>query len=855
MNMFFKLKKKNDGSTMLFVLVGILFIGLLATLISALTAASFKMKNVDYLSRKNFYEGEEYTSKIYNEFGMTAVGILGESYVTTMGKLSSSDIYSKDTMNKFMMDSYYKNMLINLKLVDKDIPNDDLLLPLSFANVLPAVSDESTGLVGRIQNVIDPAKTQVTATIGKLTSVGGVDVVTGGDVYAIPEGVTKDEVIAALGSAPNCLEYDTITLKTVYPVIIINDVHLKYINDGSTSNQQKNYQTDFTFDLVIRYPDWEFTYASPKTASSDVDTFLDYVLIANNAIKFNGVNETVIGCVSAGSNGVVAMNEEYKNDVSALNYGIQINNGADVRFSPNSSNRYAPLAIVASDNVTINSTITAPSYMQIIGNGEGKLWCNSVILNMASTDYDGPVATGSSFVTNSANLYIQDDLQLDGDYSYAAVNGGSYFGYSSNSSTTSNTAQNSSSAIMVNGNKSSINLNGLDRLNVNGLAYLNFKNKGTLYRTGESITVKGTQQMYLVPDDYMVATTGAKISNPVKIGGAGLTYTPDATAIANNLAGFFGSGFLNPVQPFIVRNYTINGSEYAFLYLNFTSTSAQGNYVKNILNSTSTDAVLLSIRDKVLKDLAEMEETPASLLSVSATSAFTAGAIVTATGGEEKGTAKAEGVADVVVDSMNFRNRYLLMKSLLMPVPESEIVSDFGNVVCADLVYKNAIDSSNYPSISRAIVNQYLNRSAVDNTIDTSKLIQYAGATGVWTNAGHDSASEGNLVYINTRGMGEANVTSYANSGVVVVYGDAVVRGSFNGLIIATGKITVSNSGTLTSNPDLVEKILKAEQSCADPRSDVFRFFPCDISLSQYGKPIDTLDYKDVVFYNNWRRY
>jgi hypothetical protein len=842
MKKFLFAKKNNDGSTMLFVLVSVMFIGLLATLITALSVAGFKMKNVDYLSKKNFYEGEEYTSKIYNEFGMNAVGILGEAYVSTMGNINSGSITSKDSMNNYLMNLYYKNMLIYLKLEAAGVSDTALKLPIKFDNASSQVSDPTNGMTARIQSIVDPsdpASRQVEASVN-------------GDIYCIPAGLTKVEVEAALGTAPGCLEYDEVSLQTAYPVIIINDVHLTYVKSSN------NYESDYTFDIVIRYPDWDFTFANPVSASSDIDTFLDYVLISNDAMVFNGVNEGVHGCVSAGTNGVVAQNEDFDDYSSGFKYGIQINSGAQVHFYENGENRYEPLAIVATDNVTVNSTLTNPSYMAVHG---GKLWCNSVILNMAETDYDG-TATGSTFTTSSTKLYIQDDLQLDGDFSTAIISGGSYYGYSTNSSTTSNTAQNSSSAIMVNGNKSSVSLSGLDVLSVNGLAYLNFKNKGTLYRTGESITVKGTQVMYLVPDDYMYATTGTKIGNPVKVSGSGITYTADQAEIASGLTDFFGYSYLKNMAadgeyPFIVRNYTINGSEYAFYYLNFKSTSAQGNYVKNVLNSSSTDSVLLATREKVLKALSDMNETAASLVSASASSMFTAGAIVTANGGEQAGTASASGVADVVIDSMNLRNKYLLMKSILVPVPDDEIVVDFSNVVCKDLIYKNNIDSTAYPSTSRAIVNQYLNRSAVDNIIDTTKLQLYAAdGGGVWSR----SHADGDLVYINSYG-GEADVTSYTHKGVVVVNGDAVVKGSFTGLIIATGRITVSGSGELYSSPDVVEGVLTAEQSYVPtssevgPRSDVFRFYPCATSLTAYGDSIDQLDYSDVIYYDNWRRY
>lgn len=799
-----KLKLNNDGSSIVFVVVTIVFIGLLASLILALSLAGFRMRTIDYHSRQNFYEGEEYSGKIYAEFGMNAVGILGEAYVSTMGKLNTQSITSENALNNYLKRLYYKNMLTYLKLAAPGISDTALTVPFEFAEGSAEVLDMET----RIQNIVDPTMADVEAKVK-------------GKIQCNLEGGTFDD-------------------GTKYPLITINDVHLKYINVDN------NFQSDYTFDIVIRYPEWDFTFSNPVSASTDFDTFLDYVLISNDVISFDGVNETVYGCVATGTNGAVAIN-----DNTAI--GLQVNSGSDVRFYRNEANWYEKSAIVVTDNVMVNSSVTSPSYLELNG---GKLWCNSVLLNRETSEVN---STGSTFITNSEILYMQDDLQLDGDCSRAVVNGGSYFGYSSNMSDGSN-AQNSSSAIMVNGNNSSLNLQNLDSLCVNGLAYINFKNRGTLYRTGESLSVKGNQDIYLVPDEYMYVNASKTTANPIRQGGA-YTLQPDLVKAALTTS-FFGKDYLNKTEPYITRNYTINGNEYTFYYLNFESPSAQGQYVTTVLNSTSTDPVLLAIRKRIKENLADMNMDDAAILSASATSTFTAGAIVTASGGASwenaSASATAGNVAGIVIDSMNYRNRYLLMKSMLMPVVDGEIVNDFANVHCIDLVQKHADDPTAYPSEYRAIVNQYLNNSAVSNIIDTTKLNLYVSDSGgQWSRS--YSALGATLKYVSVPGGGVYNVEE--TKGVVVVDGSANVTKSFEGLIVATGGITVTGSGTLTSNPELVDKVLTTEQgytptgSEPGPRSDVFRYYPVNTPLTAYGDSIEQLQYSDVLYYDNWRKY
>ncbi len=160
-----KLKLNNNGSSIVFVVVTIVFIGLLASLILALSLAGFRMRTVDYHSRQNFYEGEEYSGKIYAEFGMNAVGILGEAYVSTMGKLNTQSITSENALNNYLKRLYYKNMLIYLKLAAPGISDTALTVPFEFAEGSAEVLDMET----RIQNIVDPTMADVEAKVkGKI---------------------------------------------------------------------------------------------------------------------------------------------------------------------------------------------------------------------------------------------------------------------------------------------------------------------------------------------------------------------------------------------------------------------------------------------------------------------------------------------------------------------------------------------------------------------------------------------------------------------------------------------------------------------------------------------------------------
>lgn len=860
MKKFHKSKLNNNGSTTVFVIVALMFIGLLAALILALSAASFKMRNLDYQSRKNFYEGEEFSGKIYSEIGMNAMGILGEAYVTTMGQMNAGSITGETALNDYIKKVYYRNMLIYLHLIPANTKVEDVLPEYTFTSGDAKVSgakdplNPSTDSIQvMLQDMADSTATKVKVYIDNAadaTDDGNIKV-----TCKLEGGVTSDG--------------------DKYPVITIHDVHLQYIDD--TNKLESNY----TFDVVITYPDWEFTYANPVSASIDIDTFLDYVVISNDYIKFDDVTSEVYGCISTGNNFMVADNSKDR--------GLIIDR-ADVHFYENADNRYEKMAIVTTDNILLNGTAVNGSSMYVHGGTAGDaVWCNSIVLDREPTN-NLMVTNGSVFTSSNAKLYVQDDIQLDGEFSSVSVSDGVYYGYSANKDTNSSIAHNSSSSIIVNGNNSKLNLKDIDRMVVNGLAYLNFGDAN--YRTGESLAVKGNQDAYLVPNSYM----GGTQSNPVR---SGVSVNPDEIkkALVGSTSTFFGKDYLDQEEPYVIREYTINGREYAFFYLNFNTYQDERDYVFEVLNTEAgTDTVKKDIQDRIMKNLAEMKGDTSEILNVDGiTEGFTAGAIVTAKGGLMLGSASASNIATINIDVDSMHNRYLLMKSLLLPVcggnamdsePTLAGLTAFEAVACEDIEYKRANPSkfteADYGAMTdntRAIVNTYLNRSAFDNFVNLNKLELYAGSAekGIWQREHSTSEGTGLITYATWVGEnGSANGVSvtdevvYIDSGykgVLVTNLPVVIEGSVEGLVFSAKGVTVSGDGTLKSNAELVDELMRREQNVAvdachntmadsERRSDVLKFYPIKYQgADDKGETIDQLTYSDIIYIDNWRKY
>ncbi len=888
MRKFQKKKLNNAGSTLLFVVIALMFIGLLASLILALSAASFRMKTTDYSFRKNFYEGEEYSGRIYTELGMNSIGILGEAYTETMGKINSGDITSKNVLNNFLKKLYYKEMVLYLGLEHRDLlgdPNDMILDAKLQAPELTYSPQSADGaevakveaVEAMLQNIVDRTEPNPDGSPGTPDPDKKPTVNIYGDIICKPEGGTYAD-------------------GTTYPTIEINDVYLKYVNSGT------NYQSDYTFDIVIKFPKWDFTYSNPVSESTDIDSFVDFVFISEGALKFanTDANMNVNGCIAAGDNSLSAAN----NDDSR---GIFVDY-CTVNFNRNASNWYEEFVAVATDNILVNSSATSDGVLNING---GNVWCNSIILDRDPTINE---STHHSTVTagTDVEIYLQDDLQLDGIDSRVSMTGTYLYAYGTNT-TDGGMAQDTSSAIIINGYNSSIDLKQMKGLYVYGLSYLDIPQGGS-YRTGESLSIKTNQDIYLVPSVYLSGAT----SNPTT------TYLNDEQlkAVADNLKNnaeygeFFGFPCLkngtvrtiqkdaegnnvydaeeNPVyvtissslpadQAVIRRSYTNNkGKTYYFYYLNFATPMTQATYVNMVLGDTvqpnrNQEAIRLDLKDRVYENLTDnlSKDGVNYVLSYNMANdvpAFTVGAMITARGGANKNSATVVDRADtpMMVDATiaasKYRKRYRLEKSLLIDITGAETLDDYNSVLCKDLavthVGKRKYNSTKFNKDFRDISNLQLNRSAITNMVNLAKLDSYATSNGtnMWDRSHSVTGGTATLRYVSMSGSTPYVINS-AFRGVLVVDGSVEIKGDVEGLVIATGQINVSGGTTFRSNPQMVHELLTLEQTANpvvnddDPRSDVFYFYPADRSSADVGRNVAQLDYSDVVYFDNWRKY
>lgn len=230
-------------------------------------------------------------------------------------------------------------------------------------------------------------------------------------------------------------------------------------------------------DIRIAMPDFNF---SDSAAFPDLNNFC---LISNGRMT---AKNTVAG-------------KEILVNGNAYAKEIVLNNGPEEGLIAGSNITFGPSPEEEEDE---NSLVICEKDIQVnkgkLKTDRTELWASNIILNSSDADLSG-------------DTYVKNDLVLEGTDCTASLTG-AYTGFGM-----SDEASAKSSAILVNGKKSSLDLSGLDSINICGHAYIgtahdpeeSLEDLGDEVKNvkdilmGESIAVKTDQLVYLVPPEAL----------------------------------------------------------------------------------------------------------------------------------------------------------------------------------------------------------------------------------------------------------------------------------------------------------------------------------------------------------------
>lgn len=495
---------KNQGSTLLTVIVCLAFIGILGTMMVSATMTNLQMKIVESNSKKNFYSCEMAMEEI-------RVGL----QELTAGAIKT--VYQED-----VLPNYAAYNVKTKEVRNKDIQNAVLTRMLSSLG--PDLNSVLTGFLSS-----RGASETLNLVVGTLTS--------------------------------------TEATETTSAWLKITDIKITYLNQG--------YQTSISSDINITIPKFTFDQVIDPVDTPSEQPFQDYVLIADGKIVSNndtGIN-TIEGSIYAGTEGINVNDPAY-------------NGGHEVHIKGDN--------IVTRGNITVSDTaslILGDTTMPV----KPIIWADNLVTRTSPAYENSGSSIKTTLNSNGINI-IKDDLTLEGRNSDVQLTG-AYLGY-----TGLNNAK--SSAVMINGAGSSLNLSGLESLILAGRAHVSVEriigdadNTDTLdIMTGESIAFKSNQKAYLLPGKFIsnILHNPVTEADIINYGLPDIRINSEVGDIDYNL--FLASPPLNPYKIAAKQIGTPGGtaSTLRYYYLNFGGGKQADQYLKTYYEKDSTQLNLMA---------------------------------------------------------------------------------------------------------------------------------------------------------------------------------------------------------------------------------------------------------------------
>lgn len=558
----------------------------------------------------------------------------------------------------------------------------------------------------------------------------------------------------------------------------------------------QDYETTIATDLVFSTPDMNFS------GQSQVKEFMKYALIADDQINVNASNVTVDGSVYAGVGGIVASG----NGTGELKGRMILTRGD----------------IVADMGSALK-----------VGDGNSSIWAENLM------------TTGKSAATLdvNGNMYVADDLALNAKESKVTLQG-NYYGYNFQKNygagDTVATDADFSSAIMINGKSSSLNIQNLKYLLLAGRTYISRGNNSsnTDIQMGESIAARTNQLAYYVPERYVKVESGESTllkwndAQKVRIGEKEYPIGESDYAASIHVDPVKLDGWLNHANP-IVPYYYINGVNY---YLNFKSQQdANEFYAAYYAGNTSKAGGLAGTY--LDKNALIIDEHNKVIMTLS-------GDIMYRTKPEEMFQEK-----EVTIEPDNWKDSAGLLwdycSKLAVSYKSLELgLKDFGQSVTPDQVRFSVTDENGHEKIDKSIdplFDKLIDRSALQEEIAKHKNPGDAGFT-VYHPADDVYLIDNTGVY---------DLPTSITKGIVVATGSVKVSGNFEGLIISGGKVTFDANVQVKGNKLLVSNLFKEDQSRKAP---LFSKFFRDCSGTAASNISGQLDLDSYINYDEWKK-
>lgn len=627
--------------------------------------------------------------------------------------------------------------------------------------------------------------------------------------------------------------------------LILRNVFVSYVDGDRLSI--------VSTDLCLDVPQIVFT-----KSSSSIDDLYDYLLIGNQGISLTKGSGQVTGdgSIYAGIDETTAKGGIVINPASSL----AINNG-----------RY----------------VISKGKIDVVGPGAGFIVRDA--RETGSSVYAKSLDLQSGMISLDSKTYIANDLTLSGNGSKATLTK-EYYGYGTSVATGLEgypTDQENSSAIIINGQNSTVDMSGVNTLMLAGRAYIGTnttkkeldqntaaavedagKKNEKAVLMGESITVKGGQIAYLVPTECLGVYNGETLigQNPLTQDQAvkmqaykdqygkefrEVDFTRPVSRLGGESLSSFGVADMDHIRK-VSTQYVGGGTEsksLTYYYLVMDADYAAKYYqtyykqdnnketIDNYFKKYATGGILLGDYTS--------EQNSYTILGNALVSDVLSQSGVSLLASRENATS-AMTPAEAAQKSADIANVY---KGLTTNLSEDGASASTFQNVFESVIKKEITTKQEDGSEKKEPIQEYL----VDNgTGGTMEFTTEDGLKGIITT--------GNYTLSSATG-GASNIR------LIVSLGDIVIDRNFTGLAIAKGTITIdgathNGAASLKRNKMELYKVLNATTGVeGDTITPMAFFVNGETSLADGVQEASTddagnlnIDYTEIVRYMNWEK-
>ncbi len=570
--------------------------------------------------------------------------------------------------------------------------------------------------------------------------------------------------------------------------LLLKNVKVSYLDADQ-------YQTTIVTDIMLHTP--EAGVVSRMDASQ---TFYGYGLIADRGISLH----TAVG---------VAVN----GNIYAGNDGIRLDNLSD-------------LHIGNGDQVVTRGDISVRERSTLLIDGNPYVWARNILTGKGSSTEE------QTSIRINGSCYVGDDLTLDAEASSVTLQG-EYYGFSYGTNHDPGMANplyaGNSSAILLNGRNSYLDLSGLRTLLISGRAYvdpaLDGNSEADIY-TGESITAKVNQAAYLVPAEYLwcgVNPVPEEIYSSYQSAPAGMPEvdfdkvlsTPYPVSLKD-----YADGFLNLFYAFS------GGQRYVYYYLKFKSEAHANAYMQEYYRAyrNGEGSNILDFDRSMDRNVDRI------LVNGSVGSIISAGNIFNYQPTEQS-SLLANTVDPGAIGGGTGNGAYPAMQQV------AGQLADQYDCVCRTLEPVTSQTPFDESSIFNTILRTEELQSEVSGitTIPAGEYVVYLVNNAVGTPAEFDFTLPT-----------DESLPNSGRKGIVIATGNVVVSGEYHGLILAGKEIRLNSGAVIHASESIIDTIIEA----GNP--DINRFFRTipEVLGAGAGASVDRIEISDLITFQNWRR-